>query len=64
MQIYAAILTAICIVQSVALMILTDSNTYQRQLITELKDEINHMQYELRKLRIEKKRKEVMPLRQ
>lgn len=57
MQIYAAILTAICIVQSVALMILTDSNTYQRQFITELKDEINHLQYELRKLRIEKKEK-------
>lgn len=57
MQIYAAILTAICIVQSVALMILTDSNTYQRQFITELKDEINHMQYELRKYKIEHKEK-------
>lgn len=57
MQLYAAIITGICIVQGFALIILTDSNTCQRQFITELKDELNNMQYELRKYKIEHKEK-------
>lgn len=57
MEIYAAIMTGICIIQGLALIIISDSNMYYKSFITELKDELNRMQYELRRLKIEEKEK-------
>ena len=57
MELYAAIMTGICIIQGLALIILSDSNTYYKSFITELKDELNRMQYELRRRKIEEKEK-------
>lgn len=57
MELYAAIVTGICIVQGLALIVISDNAIYYKQFINELKDEINSMQYELRKYKIEHKEK-------
>lgn len=57
MELYAAIVTGICIVQGLALIVISDNVIYYNQFINELKDELNSMQYELRKYKIEHKEK-------
>lgn len=57
MELYAAIVTGICIVQGLALLVISDNVIYYKQFINELKDELNSMQYELRKYKIEHKEK-------